>query len=96
LRPNFKSSEQPPHSKPSLDEVAELDDENANMGDGDDEKNGIDSEGVDELIGDFKRTRERIAADEPEGGLLSQPHSVSSPLEQALAILCMTEAEVSA
>lgn len=95
MRPNFKSSEQPPHSKPSVDDAEELDEEKANMGDGDDEKNGIDREGV-ELIGDFKRTRERIAADEAEGGLLSQPHSVSSPLEHALAIPCMTEADVSA
>lgn len=86
LRPNFKSSEQPPHSKPSL----------------------IDGRAVLELIVvldnilDLKATFDGSGDDdddESDGAeiwFFSQPHSDSSPLAQALATLCITEADVSA
>ena len=57
LRPNFKSSEQPPHSKPSVG------------ADGDDDvdtNRDVPIDGV-ELIGDLRRMRPRAAADDDDG-----------------------------
>ena len=88
LRPNFKSSEQPPHSKPSFDG-------GGGGGDDDDGNKEILIDGI-ELDWYFNIARERMDDDDDVGWLLSQPHSVNSPLAQAFAMLCITEADVSA